>query len=139
MEKVKKLWKDISVFGVVVVVFLVLLGYRKLTHVELTTLTTSALESKLKDKDDFVVVVGSDSDTATTSYQEVCTKYLKNHRGDTLYYVNLGDNEDYASYIQKTFDTSDGSIPSTFKIVDGKVDKQKTGSISYYRLAQLFE
>ena len=41
--KVKKLWKEISIFGIVIVVFLGLFIYRKITHVEFTTITQNAL------------------------------------------------------------------------------------------------
>ena len=51
MEKVKKLWKEISIFGIVLVVFIGLFVYRKITHVEYTTITQSALVEKVKDKD----------------------------------------------------------------------------------------
>lgn len=139
MNKIKKLWKEISVFGIVLVVFLGLLAYRKITHVELTTISTEKLEAKLEDKDNFVVVVGSDNDNTTVGYQDICIKYLEKNRGDTIYYVNLANEKDATKYIQETFDTSDGTIPSTFVIKNGKVTKQKTGSLSYYRLAQLFK
>ena len=57
MKILKKLWKEISVFGLVLVVFLCLYGYRTVTHVEMTTISQTKLESKIKDKDSFVVVV----------------------------------------------------------------------------------
>ena len=70
MEKVKKLWKEISIFGIVIVVFLGLFVYRKITHVEFTTITQSALVEKVEDKDSFVVVVGSDKDNTTSRYND---------------------------------------------------------------------
>ena len=62
----------------------------------------------------------------------------KNH-GDTIYYVDLTDQEDATKYIQKTFDTNDGTVPTTIVVKDGKLDKQKSGSLSYYRIAELFK
>lgn len=139
MDFIKKVWKEISVFGLVLVVFIALYAYRQATHVELTNITQDKLEEKIKDKDNFVVVVGSDNDSTTTSYKEVCLNYLKKNHSDTIYYVNLADEKDATSYIQKTFDSDDGSIPSTFVIKKGKVSKQKTGSLTYYRIAELFK
>lgn len=139
MDFIKKIWKEVSVFGLVFVVFIALFAYRQATHVELSTITQDKLEDKIKDKDNFVVVVGNDSDTTTSSYKEICLKYLEKNHSDTIYYVNLADEKDATAYIQKTFDTDDGSIPSTFVIKKGKVTKQKTGALSYYRISELFK
>lgn len=139
MDFIKKIWKEISVFGLVFVVFIALFVYRQTTHVEITTITQEKLEEKMKDKDNFVVVVGSDNDTTTSSYKEACLNYLKKNKSDTIYYVNLADEKDATSYIQKTFNTDDGSVPSTFVIKKGKVSKQKSGALSYYRISELFK
>ena len=39
----------------------------------------------------------------------------------------------------QTFKTDDGTIPSTFVMKNGKVKVQKSGSLSYYRIAELFK
>ena len=65
MEKIKKFWKELSIFGIIIVVFLGLFVYRRITHVEFTTITQSALVEKVKDKDSFVVVIGNNNDSAT--------------------------------------------------------------------------
>ena len=49
MEKIKKFWKELSIFGIIIVVFLGLFVYRRITHVEFTTITQSALVEKVKD------------------------------------------------------------------------------------------
>ena len=85
----KKIGKEISVFGLVLVVFIALFAYRQITHVELTTISQDKLEEKIKDKDSFVVVVGSDNDNTTLNYKDVCLKYLEKNHGDKIYYVNL--------------------------------------------------
>ena len=139
MDFIKKIWKEVSVFGLVFVIFIGLYAYRQVTHVELSVLTQDKLEEKIKDKDSFVVVVGSDSDSTTSAYKEVCLNYLEKNHSDTIYYVNLADEKDATSYIQKTFNSDDGSIPSTFVIEKGKVKKQKSGSLSYYRISELFK
>ena len=87
MEKVKKLWKEISIFGIVLVVFIGLFVYRKITHVEYTTITQSALVEKVKDKDSFVVVIGNNSDNTTLSYQQTMTTFVEKSRSKSLDYV----------------------------------------------------
>lgn len=139
MDFIKKIWKEVSVFGLVFVIFIALFTYRQVTHVELTAINQDKLEEKLKNKDSFVVVLGSDSDSTTSSYKEICLKYLEKNHSDTIYYVDLSEEDDATSYIQKTFDSDDGTIPSTFLIKKGKVKKQKTGSLSYYRISELFK
>lgn len=139
MEFFKKIWKEISVFGLVFVIFIALFAYRQATHVELTTISKTKLVEKIKDKDSFVVVAGSDSDNTTLNYKDVCLKYLEKNHGDHIYYVNLASEKDATSYIQKTFKTDDGTVPSTFVIKNGKVKTQKSGALSYYRIAELFK
>ena len=133
MGFLKKIWKEISVFGLVFVIFIALFAYRQATHVELTTISKTKLVEKIKAKDSFVVVAGSDSDNTTLNYKDVCLKYLKKNHSDHIYYVNA------TSYIQKTFKTDDGTVPSTFVIKNGKVKTQKSGALSYYRIAELFK
>ena len=139
MEKVKKLWKEISIFGIVIVVFLGLFVYRKITHVEFTTITQSALVEKVEDKDSFVVVIGNNSDSSKLSYQDTMTTYLEKHRGKSLYYVDISSDSDYTTWLEEKLDITDGTVPQTIVYKDGKVSKNKTGALSYYRLAQLFK
>lgn len=139
MEFIKKIGKEVSVFGLVFVVFIALFAYRQITHVEVTIISQGKLEEKIKSKDSFVVVMGSDNDSTSVSYKETCLNYLEKNHGDTIYYVNLADEKDATTYIQKTFQTNDGSIPSTFVMKKGKVFKQKSGALTYYRIAELFK
>lgn len=139
MDFFKKIGKEVSVFGLVFVVFIALFAYRQATHVELSTISQDKLEEKIKDKDSFVVVVGSDKDNTTLNYKNVCLKYLEKNYGDKIYYVNLAKENNATTYIQKTFKTDDGTIPSTFVMKNGKVKVQKSGSLSYYRIAELFK
>ena len=48
MGFLKKIWKEISVFGLVFVIFIALFAYRQATHVELTTISKTKLVEKLK-------------------------------------------------------------------------------------------
>ena len=139
MDFFKKIGKEVSVFGLVFVVFIALFAYRQATHVELSTISQDKLEEKIKDKDSFVVVVGSDNDNTTLNYKDVCLKYLEQNHSDKIYYVNLAKENNATTYIQKTFKTDDGTIPSTFVMKNGKVKVQKSGSLSYYRIAELFK
>ena len=43
MGFLKKIWKEISVFGLVFVIFIALFAYRQATHVELTTISKTKL------------------------------------------------------------------------------------------------
>ena len=52
MEFFKKIWKEISVFGLVFVIFIALFAYRQVTHVELTTISKTKLVEKIKDNND---------------------------------------------------------------------------------------
>lgn len=139
MEKVKKLWKEISIFGIVIVVFLGLFVYRKITHVEFTTITQNALVEKVKDKDSFVVVIGNKNDNATLSYQDTMTTFLEKNRSKSLYYVDVSNDSDYTTWLEKDLDITNGTVPQTIVYKDGKISTTKTGALSYYRLAQLFK
>ena len=113
MEKVKKLWKEISIFGIVIVVFLGLFIYRKITHVEFTTITQNALVEKVKDKDSFVVVIGNKNDNATLSYQDTMTTFLEKNRSESLYYVDVSNDSDYTTWLEKDLDITNGTVPQT--------------------------
>ena len=48
MDFFKKIGKEVSVFGLVFVVFIALFAYRQVTHVELSTISQDKLEEKIK-------------------------------------------------------------------------------------------
>ena len=139
MEKVKKLWKEISIFGIVLVEFIGLFVYRKITHVEYTTITQSALVEKVKDKDSFVVVIGNNSDNTTLSYQQTMTTFVEKNRSKSLYYVDVSGDSDYTTWLEEKLDITDGTVPQTLVYEKGKVKTAKTGALSYYRLSQLYK
>ena len=139
MEKVKKLRKEISIFGIVLVVFIGLFVYRKITHVEYTTITQSALVEKVKDKDSFVVVIGNNSDNTTLSYQQTMTTFVEKNRSKSLYYVDVSGDSDYTTWLEEKLDITDGTVPQTLVYEKGKVKTAKTGALSYYRLSQLYK
>ena len=131
MEKVKKLWKEISIFGIVLVVFIGLFEY--------TTTTQSALVEKVKDKDSFVVVIGNNSDNTTLSYQQTMTTFVEKNRSKSLYYVDVSGDSDYTTWLEEKLDITDGTVPQTLVYEKGKVKTAKTGALSYYRLSQLYK
>ncbi|WP_296877496.1 hypothetical protein [Thomasclavelia sp.] len=139
MEKIKKLWKEISIFGIVLVVFIGLIVYRKIVFVEYTTISQSELVEKVDDGDSFVVVIGNNSDTTTLSYQETMSKFVENHRSEKLYYVDISEDENYGNWLEEKLDITDSTIPQTIVFKDGKVKQSRTGAISYYRLTQLYK
>ena len=139
MEKLKKLGKEISIFGIVLVVFIGLFVYRKITHVEYTTITQSALVEKVKDKDSFVVVIGNNSDNTTLSYQQTMTTFVEKNRSKSLYYVDVSGDSDYTTWLEEKLDITDGTVPQTLVYEKGKVKTAKTGALSYYRLSQLYK
>ena len=51
MDFFKKIGKEVSVFGLVFVVFIALFAYRQATHVELSTISQDKLEEKIKYND----------------------------------------------------------------------------------------
>lgn len=139
MEKAKKLWKEISIFGIVIVVFLGLFIYRKITHVEYTTISQSALVEKVKDKDSFVAVIGNSTDNASLSYQETMVDFLTDNRGKDLYFVDITNDSDYTTWLEKELDITDGTVPQTLVYKKGKLTTSQSGALSYYRLAQLYK
>lgn len=139
MKKIKKFWKEISVFGIVLVVFIGLYVYHNIFFNDYTTISQSELVEKVKDDDSFVVVIGNNTDTTTQSYQQTMSQYLQKHLGDTLYYVDISEDTDYANWLEEKLDITDATVPQTIVYKDGKVESNKSGSLSYYRLSKLFE
>ena len=139
MKKIKKFWKEISVFGIVLVVFIGLYVYHNIFFNDYTTISQSELVEKVKDDDSFVVVIGNNTDTTTQSYQQTMSQYLQEHLGDTLYYVDISEDTDYANWLEEKLDITDATVPQTIVYEDGKVETSKSGALSYYRLSELFE
>lgn len=139
MEKIKKIWKELSIFGVIIVVFLGLFVYHKITNVEFKTITQSELVEKVNDKDSFVVVIGNSTDNATLSYQDTMTTYLEHHRTKSLYYVDISNDSSYNTWLEQKLKITNATVPQTIVYENGKITTSTTGALSYYRLAQLFK
>lgn len=133
MEFIKKFAKEISVFGIVLVIFLALFTYRQLTFKDYKTIKESQLTEMIENKEDFVVVLGDSTNSTVLGYQDVMTKYTTQNRDIPLYYVDSSENEKFDSYVEKTFNTN-VSYPATIIIKDGKVAAKKEGAMQYYSL-----
>lgn len=139
MDKIKKLWKEISIFGIILVVFIGLIVYRKIVYVEYTTISQDKLVDKVEADDSFVVVIGNNDDTTTQSYQATMTQFVENHRGEKLYYVDVSDDDDYANWLEEDLGITNSTVPQTIVYEDGEVKTSRTGAITYYRLTQMYE
>ena len=133
MNFIKKFAKEISVFGLVLLIFLGLFIYRQATFKDYKTISESRLTQMIKDQEDFVVVLGDSTDSTMMSYQEVMTTYTTKNRSIPFYYLDTSEIEDIDSYVEKTFDTN-VNYPTTFVIKDGKVAAKKEGYNQYYYL-----
>lgn len=131
MELLKKFAKEISVFGVVLVIFLALLGYRTLTFKDYKTIDSTKLTQMVEAKDDFVLVVGDSTASDVVSFQDVMAEYTTANRDVPLYYVDTNGVEDFDSYLDETLKTS-VTYPATLIIKDGEVTAKKQGALTYY-------
>ena len=68
MNFIKKFAKEISVFGLVLLIFLGLFIYRQATFKDYKTISESRLTQMIKDQEDFVVVLGDSTDSTNVSY-----------------------------------------------------------------------
>lgn len=139
MEKAKKMWKEISVFGIVILAFIGLFVYNKVMFADFTTISQSQVVQKMEDNDSFVVVVGSNQDNSTLSYQTIMKTFVDRNRKENLYYVDLSGAEDTATFIKETFNSEEGTIPQTFVIKDGEVVVQRSDILTYSRLLDLYK
>ena len=126
---IKKFAREISVFGLVLVVFLGLFIYRQATYATYTTLSSTKFEQKIKDKDSFIVVAGDSSDNTMKSFQEVMTTYQTKNRKNKIYYVDTKGKS--SNYLNKKLNVN-VSKPCTFIIKDGKVKAKYSGALQYY-------
>lgn len=133
MEFIKKFAKEISVFGLVIVVFLGLFLYRQMTFKDYKTITDKELTQMISDKESFVVVLGDSTNNTMISYQDIMQKYTTKNRNVDLHYLDINGIDKISEYVKKTFDT-DVAYPATLIIKDGKVQAQKDEILQYYSL-----
>ena len=133
MEFIKKFAKEISVFGLVLVIFLGLFIYRQATFKDYKTISQDKLTQMIESKEDFVIVLGDASNTTVQGYQSIMTKYTTKNRSTPFYYLNTADVDKLEDYVKKTFE-SEVSFPATFIIKEGKIVAKKEGAMQYYSL-----
>ncbi len=138
MNFIKKFAKEISVFGLVIVIFLGLFAYRQMTYKNYTTINSTKLETKLENTEDFILVIGDTSETTTVNYQSVLTTYTTRNRSMPLFFLDAADIDDIETYVEETLDSS-AAYPATFIIKNGKVTHKKEGAMNYYSLFSFVE
>lgn len=133
MEFIKKFAKEISVFGLVIVVFLGLFLYRQMTFKDYKTITDKQLTQMVSDKESFVVILGDSANNTMLAYQDIMQKYTTKNRDIDLHYLDTKGIEKISDYVEKTFNTS-LAYPATLIIKDGKVQAHKDEVLQYYSL-----
>ena len=126
---IKKFAREISVFGLVLVVFLGLFIYRQATYATYTTLSSTKFEQKIENKDSFILVAGDSSDSTMKSFQEVMTTYQTKNRKNKIYYVDTKGKS--SNYLTKKLNVNI-STPCTFIIKKGKGTAKYPGALQYY-------
>ncbi|MCD7892583.1 MAG: hypothetical protein LUG60_02685 [Erysipelotrichaceae bacterium] len=133
MEFIKKFAREISVFGIVIVIFLGLFIYRQATFKDYTSVSESKLTSMVEKDKDFIVVIGDSSESSMSTYEPILTTFCTKNRSYPLYYLDSADIDDIATYVEDTFDLS-VTYPVTIIVKDGEVINYKQGSMTYYYL-----
>lgn len=133
MKFIKKFAKELSVFGLVLVIFLGLFIYRQATFKDYTTITQSKFEQMIDDKKDFVIVLGDSTNTTVTSYQSVMTTYTTKNRSTPFYYLDTSKIENVDSYVEEKLKIN-VTYPVTIVIKNGEVSAKKEGALQYYSL-----
>lgn len=101
MNFIKKFAKEISVFGLVLLIFLGLFIYRQATFKDYKTVSKSRLTQMIEDKEDFVVVLGDSTDSTMVSYQDIMTTYTTKNRSTPFYYLDTSEVDNIDSYVEK--------------------------------------
>lgn len=133
MEFIKKFAKELSVFGLVIVIFLGLFVYRQMTFKDYTTINETKLTEMVNAKEDFVIVLGDSTDATTQSFQEVMQKFTTKNRSTPLYYLDSSKDDKFENYVEKTLNINI-TYPATIIVKDGQVVNKKEGTLNYYAL-----
>lgn len=131
MDLLKKFAKEISVFGLVIVIFLRLFVYRQITFKDYKTITESKVTAMMENKEDFILILGDSSSDTMYSFQNIISEYTTKNRDTTLYYLDTKELENADTYVEKTFNLSI-TYPSTLVIKEGKVKAKQEGALQYY-------
>lgn len=145
MDKLKKLAKELSVFGLVLAIVICLLVYKQINIKDYYTISSDKVASMVESKKDFILVIGTEkaSETSTDSSNESDpatltadqAAYVKQYIKDTrqkVYYLSIDSMENYSSFLYETFNLADNtSVPQTLFIKDGEVIINKVGTMKY--------
>lgn len=126
MKIIKKFWKELSVFGIVIVCILGLYLYRVATSAEYTTISLDKLETKIANGDDFVLVTGAQD----TVYQTTIETYLQKHRSSHVYYLDLSTLAEGTVLPEGI--NNDTANAHTYIYIDGALTETRDGSIGYF-------
>ena len=139
MEKFKKIFKEFSVFAIVIACFCGLFLYRMAVKADVTTISESKLVQKIEADESFIVYTASSSSTYTPTQQEVVEKYLTKNRSSKIYYLDLDEVEDADTFVSTYLnqEVADTLNPYTYVIVNGEIHKTKKEVLTYYGLDQL--
>ena len=133
MELLKKFAKELSVFGIILVIFLGLFTYRTITFKDYKTISQSKLEQKITAKESFVVVLGDSSTSAMYSFDSVMKEFTTKNRDIDLYYVDSYGIKDFEKWVDEKLKVS-VTYPSTIIVENGEVKANKDGALQYYYL-----
>ena len=138
MEFIKKFAKEMSVFALVIVIFLALFLYRSVTFKDYKTISETKLTQMVENKEDFFVVLGDSTDETVYSFQQVVKEYTTKNRDTTIYYVDSSNNKEFDAYVEKTFGIN-VAYPATLAIKDGVVTAKSEKALNYYYFKDFVE
>ncbi len=95
------------------------------------TITTVKAQEMIDEKQSFYLVVGSATCTYCAEYKKVMTKIVDKYKV-SINYLELGSGNysEVTSFVSKTLGQTVDSTPTTFVIVDGKVDVKQEGTLT---------
>lgn len=131
MEFLKKFAKEISVFGLVIIIFLGLFVYRQITFKDYKTINDAKVTEMMESKEDFIIVLGDSTEDAMYTFQSVMAEYTTKNRDTNLYYLDTNEVEDADQFVEDTFDLNT-TYPVTVVVKEGKVAAKSEGALQYY-------
>ncbi len=139
MEQFKKIMKDFSIFGIVIVCFLGLFLYKTAVKADVKTISSTKLVQMIEADESFVVYTCSSTSGYNINYKEVVESYLSKNRSDKIYYVDLDKIDDQDTFVSTYLgeEKADLENPNTYVFVKGEIHKSKDAAIGFYDLTQL--
>lgn len=139
MEKIKKIWKELSVFGVVIVCIFGLYIYRLIVTVDVTTVSQDKVVSMIEKDDSFVIYTGTSDSVNTATYQQTVETYLKKNRSSKIYFLDVAHLEEADAFVKTYFNAegADTSNPHTYVFINGELTTTQDGVLGYYTLDKL--